>query len=126
MSLLKFILIGFLLLASSLFAHAQLTDPSFITPTLTHSFSNQELVRQTKALPPGISKARQLLALAKIYMNEGRGKNLDTSLTFIQDAFDISNAIRDSAGIIEALARRCVILVLKRESASAGKLLPAK
>jgi two-component sensor histidine kinase len=120
----KSIFIGLLLTTSILSARGQFTDSSFNLPSFPDAVPMTEIVRQTEALPGGIPKARQLLAVAQIYMDEGRGRNLDTSLGYVQEAFALSSAMRDAAGVHEALARRCLLYVLKGQISSAEALLP--
>ena len=93
----KSIFIGLLLTAGILSARGQFTGPSFNLPSFPDSVPISEIVRQTEALPGSIPKARQLLAVAQIYMDEGRSRNLDTSLGYVQEAFALSSAMRDTA-----------------------------
>src|SRR5690349_3322411 len=109
----KSIFIGLLLAAGVLSARGQFTDPSFNLPSFPDSVPIAEIIRRTETLPGSIRKARQLLAVAQIYMEQGRSRNLDTSLEYVQEAFALSSAMRDTAGIREALARRCLLYVLK-------------
>jgi two-component sensor histidine kinase len=120
----KLILTGLLLTASMLSARCQFTDASFITPSFNDSIPIAEIVRQTEALPANIQKARQLLAVAQIYLDDGRSTNLDTSRAYIQEAFSVSTATRDTAGINEALARLCLVYTLMGKIPSAVSLLP--
>lgn len=120
----KSIFVSLLMAVSVLSAHGQFTDPSFNLPSFPDTVPVAEIVRQTAALPGSIQKARQLLAVAQIYLNEGRSGNLDTSMRYVQEAFALSSALRDTAGIHEALARRCLLYVLKGQLPSATALLP--
>jgi len=123
MAALKSIFTGLLVSANVLFACGQFTDASLSIPAFNDSVALPEIVGQTEALPTGVKKARQLLAVAQIYMDNGRDRNLDTSLTYVQEAFAVSSALHDTAGVNEALARRCLIYVLKGQLSSATALL---
>ncbi|MDO6430017.1 histidine kinase dimerization/phosphoacceptor domain -containing protein [Flavitalea sp. BT771] len=124
MQSLNSIFIGLLLTTGVLSARGQFTDPSINLPSFPDSVPMEEIIRRTEALPGSISKARQLLAVAQIYLEQGRSRNLDTSLGYVQEAFALSSAMRDTAGIHEALARRCLLFVLKGQIPSAEALLP--
>lgn len=120
----KSIFTGLLLTAGILSARGQFTDASFVLPSFPDTVSTAEIILQTEALPAGILKARQLLAVAQLYMDEGRDRNLDTSLAYVREAAALSVALHDTAGIHEALARRCRLFVLKGQIPAAAALLP--
>ncbi|MBS1605698.1 MAG: hypothetical protein JST42_23765, partial [Bacteroidetes bacterium] len=114
---------GLLIATAVLSARGQFTDLSFGLPSFPDSIPIAEIIRRTEALPESIPKARSLLAVAQIYMDEGRGGNLDTSMEYVRDAFALSSAMRDTAGMQEALARQCLLYTLKGQLSSAAALL---
>jgi two-component sensor histidine kinase len=83
-----------------------------------------EILGQTNALPPNAQKVRALLAIAHIYVDHGRGKNLDTSLTYLNEAYSIGTAIRDTASTCEVLAKLCELYLFKGQASAAAALLP--
>jgi two-component sensor histidine kinase len=121
---LKFILLILLLTTNALVVLGQPANESFNIPSFNDSLSITAIIRQTEVLPSNTQKVRQLLAIARIYRDIGRGTNLDTSLTYIQEAYTISTAIHDTAGTNEALAWQCELYMVKEQSSLAVALLP--
>lgn len=117
----KFILLLFLT-TSSLLASSQFTN-TVPLPVLDEKIPMTELIRQIEAMPPNPQKVRQLMALAKLYTDHGRGKNIDTSKSFLLEARNLSTTINDIDGANESLVRLCEAYIQDKEYASARALV---
>ena len=117
---LKFIFLVLFFTTNVLLVRGQYSMGSYPIPSFPDSLPMTEILRQTEALPPGVLKVRNLLAVAQIYKDQ----YLDTCLTYVQRAYALSTAIHDSASIKEARAFLCDIYVDRAEISSAIALLP--
>ncbi|MBS1665399.1 MAG: sensor histidine kinase [Bacteroidetes bacterium] len=120
----KFIFLLLFLTANVLLARGQTASWFYSLPTFDDSIPVEEIIRQTETLPSSTRKVQQLLAIAKIYRDHGRGKCLDTSLIYIREAHGIAQEIHDTSGVNEALGRICEVYSFKGEFTSAAALLP--
>ena len=121
---LKFIFLILFFTTNALVILGQPANGSVRIPSFSDSLSMTEILRQTEVLPSNTQKVRQLLAIAKIYLGHGLGKNLDTCQTYLLEAYTISTTIRDTAGTMEARARLCELYMKKGQPSLAVALLP--
>ena len=123
MGSLKFFFFFLLITTNALGVRGQMVNRVPL-PSFPDSIPLSVIVRQAEVLPPGKEKVRHLLAIGQIYVDHGRGKNLDTSLTFYQEAYTLSAAIHDLDGTEEALGKLCELYIHIGEVSSAAALLP--
>lgn len=109
---------------TALLVRGQYLSGAYHLPSFPDSVPMTEVVRRTEALPPNTEKVRQLLGIAHTYLNDGQGRNVDSSLRYIQEARTISTAIGDTSGTIESLVHLCWFDIAKGDISSAKALLP--
>lgn len=93
-------------------------------PKITDTTPVETLLARLDHLPPDAARMDLLLGLSYYYWRLGKGSNLDTCLSFANQAYLLGQAIHSASGPPEAVFMQAKVLAERNEMTAARRLLP--
>jgi len=113
-----------LLIFSGIAARGQPAGGSLDVPRLTDTSPVATLIARLDRLSPDSTRMNLLLGLSHYYWRLGKGSNLDTCLSFANQAYSLGLAIHNASEPPEAVFMQAKVRAERNEMAAARRLLP--